>query len=74
MQPAHHGACIQLALPLSHLLSNLTVQLTAIAPIHPLAESAVVRVAVVMGVVGGVGVACGLLVRACHSLNLPFML
>jgi len=74
MQPAHHGVCIQLALPLSHLLSDLAVEPAPIPPIHPLAESAVVRVAVVMGVVGGVGVACGLLVSAGHSLNLPFML
>ena len=48
------------------------VEPAPIPPVHPLAESAVVRVAVVVGVVGGVGVACGLLIRAGHFSYLPF--
>ena len=72
MQPAHHGACIQLASPLGHLLSDLTVQLAPIAPIHALAEAAVVGVAIVVGVVGGVGVTGILLVSPVHSQYLPF--
>ena len=71
MQPAHHGAYTQLALPLRHLHGE-AVETTAVAPVHPLAETAVVGVAVVVGVVSGVGVACGLLVGAGHSSFLPF--
>ena len=48
------------------------VEPAPIPPIHPLAESAMVRVAVVVGVVGGVGVRSGLLVSAIHSVILPF--
>ena len=71
MQSARHGACTQLALPLRHLHGE-AVEAAAVAAIHPLPQTTVVGVAVVMGVVGGVGVACGLLVSAGHSLNLPF--
>lgn len=53
-------------------LPSKTIEVAAIPPIHTLAEPAVIRVAVVVGIVGGVGVACGLLVDAIHSLNLPF--
>ena len=70
MQPAHHGACTQLASPLSHLQRE-PIQPAAVAAIHPFAESAVVGVAVVVRVVGGVGVACGFLVSAVHSF-IPF--
>ena len=44
----------------------------AIAAVHPLPQTAVVGVAVVVGVVGGVGIACGLLVGAGHLSYLPF--
>lgn len=70
MQPARHGAYTQLALPLSHLLGDLTVQLAPIAPIHALAEATVIGVAIVVGVVGGVGVTGIFLVSAVHSLSL----
>lgn len=70
MQPARHGAYTQLAEPLRHLLSDLTVQLAPITPIHALAEGTGVRVAIVVGVVGGVGVTGILLVSAVHSLSL----
>jgi len=72
MQPAHHGACTQLASPLRHLPAE-AVEAAAVAPIHALAETAVVGVAVVVGVVRGVGVACGFLVSAVHGVSsLPF--
>ena len=48
------------------------VEAAAIPPIHPLAETAVVGVAVVVRVVGGVGVTGGLLVGAVHSF-IPFL-
>jgi hypothetical protein len=48
------------------------VEPAPIPPIHPLAESAVVRVAVVVGVIGGVGIRSGLLIGAIHSVILPF--
>lgn len=49
-----------------------TIEAAAVTPIHPLAERAVVGVAVVVGVVGGVGVTGGFLVGAIHSSFLPF--
>jgi len=72
MQPARHGACIQLASPLNRLPArNFAVQLAAIAPIHALPQTTVIGVAVVV-VVGGVGITGILLVRAIHSSFLPF--
>ena len=48
------------------LFSIEPIEAAAVAPIHPLAQTAVVRVAVVVRVVRGVGVACGFLVSAGH--------
>lgn len=59
-------------MPLSHLLSDLTVQLAAVAPIHALPQSAGIGMAVVMGVIGGVGVRSVFLVGAVHSV-IPFL-
>ena len=71
MPPARHDVYSQLAVSLRHLQIE-AVEPTPIPPIHPLAEPAVVGVAVVVGVVGGVGVTGGFLVGAGHSSFLPF--
>ena len=48
------------------------VEAAAVTAVHPLTQNTGVRVAVVVGVVGGVGVRSGLLVSAIHSVILPF--
>ena len=68
MQPARRGVYTQLAVPLRHLPAE-AVQPAAVAPVHPLAETAMVGVAIVVGVVGGVGVACGFLIGAIHDFH-----
>lgn len=70
MPPARHGVYSQLSVPLCHLQIE-AVKAAAVAPIHPFPQTAVVGVAVVVGVVGGVGVGCGLLIGAVHAV-IPF--
>ena len=70
MQPARRGVYSQLAAPLRRLLAG-AVQPTAVDPIHPLAEAAVVRVAAGPDVLR-LRTSCGLLVGAVHSIFPPF--
>ena len=46
------------------------VESAAVATVHPLTQAAVISVAVVMRVIGGVGVASGFLIRAVHTLSI----
>lgn len=69
MRQGHRDVYI-LLVSLAHLQTE-SIQPPPIAAIHTLPQAAVIRVAIVVGVIREVGVACGFLVRAVHSIA-PF--